>query len=463
MKTNILIIVLLILAGCSSSSNVASGSSTTVGNPMIIGVASVNGKPLVNAEIYLLDTNFIPSNPDTLKPILTDQNGRFVSDDRKAGICRISMIDSSGSVGSIGDFEITGDTVPVQLHGTTFGIVTTGNSEILMIPGTPFKSVGSIALPSGDIPSVVTIDSVGTVSTIGTDLQVIAGESISITRGFSWRELTTPLFASAPFVAETENGVLFMAADSQIFHRSDNGPWTKKIFSNMLITDVIMMDSSIWANTTNGIVKMDKSGSTLYTSANSPLSLPNSNAIARENGVFYALNGSKIYSFDGANWDSTALSRDSAHTVTALAAINAKPIIGTNTGNLYISQSSAWVQYKIPSFASDTIQWVFPVSDTKVWVGSSSKLVLWDLSLNAQIDILDPDAAIRDAHYDRRSGSLWILGSGFITRFDSTGELQAVTTKDIPDLTEVSSIGGGGTPDKIFISSPNVVIEIVGR
>jgi len=463
MKTNILILLLLLLVGCNSS-NVASGSSTTVGNPMIIGVAMVDGEPLVHAKVYLLDTGFIPLQPDTLEPIITDGNGRFVSDDLQAGIYRISLINSLGTVGSIGDFTISGDTISVELTGTKFGSITTVNTDdILMIPGTPFKSTGTLPVPSGNIPSVMTIDSGGNVSTIAKDVVVSPSSELTVTNRFSWQVLSFPTFEQSPFAIESENGTLFIGADSVVYFRLSNGTWLENVLSNVIILDAVVTDSKLWVSTNSGLISMDQNEASLYTKSNSPLGTPNCLAITEDNGDIYVLNGTSIHWFNGSAWDSTYFSSDSIQTISALSVMDGNVVMGSNSGVLYLREGESWNQQVHPSFVGETISWIFHVSSTKYWIGNSNKVILWDQSAGTQIDMLDSEKLIKDVHFDQRTGSIWLLSDSILTRMDSAGDLSYLTTKEIPTLGEYISIGAGSTQDKVLLVSPNAVIELYGR
>ena len=101
------LIILSAIFICGCSSLVSDGSSSTAGNPCISGTATKNGKPLSHAKLYILDTGYIPQNGHVLHPVVTDVNGQFYAVAEHAGIMIITLVDSSGTYGTIIDTVLT--------------------------------------------------------------------------------------------------------------------------------------------------------------------------------------------------------------------------------------------------------------------------------------------------------------------------------------------------------------------
>ncbi len=464
------LIILSALFICGCSSLVSDGSSSTAGNPCISGTATKNGKPLSHAKLYILDTGYIPQNGHVLHPVVTDVNGQFYAVAEHAGIMIITLVDSSGTYGTIIDTVLTNSNMRIDLQARPFGFVGGDNATALLaVPGTPFFATDSLPVPSGITPKLVSLDSSGNIIVVnGRNIAVDSGSLVTASNGFHWKTATgntayLTLDSLASVIATPDSMLIFSCA-STIIRGSNAGGWATKSFPGTTIGSMFASGTNIWAASDSGLILSMASNAQIYNTTNSILTGNDITAIGSDNTGILCATSTGIFHTDGTKWYSIPLPSGIIGNITAITGLDSgTALIGTSIGETRLLQNGVWSSSTtLQEFSgySKAIKYANPLNDSVFCVAIDTIAILWNYRRDAAEDHLQNALAFRGIVPDKIASGIWLLQKGYLTYRDPSGFLTAIDSTSLSILGGKSAIGSGRNPGEIVLGNADRVVFV---
>lgn len=463
MRNSILLCLLLFLS-CSSPTDVSSGSSTSVGNPIVIGTVSDGDSLLSNAAIFVLPKSFIPTEDYSYDTIFTNSEGFFTTKVSDTGAYRITVLSDNNKQGALLDTTLF-DTVTVSIKTNPLGVLQVADSTgTIIVPGTPLIGKQNLSVPTFDTLTIFTQK--GSQSDTISNIEITT-DTTFVRDSVVWHIEVPPTQYTAvtPInsIITNSDKKLFIIGNNTIKFRNSSNKWTQKKYEGVNFHSVITtQDNTLWITSDQGLISYSTGGFKQYKKETSDLYSDTTSTItARNNSIALVAEPNTLQTITKGVFEHYVL--DSiTDTITAIEYLTDTTIaIGTNNGNMWIYTLTTNECHKPTALEgivpeNNAITSLLTVGDSTLWIAAESKLIAFDIAMqNVAYTTESKSSRFINTVYDEESDKVWLSSDNglFYVKDKKLYSLELT-----PVVTTI--IGNGDSPKYLLAESDQGIIAL---